>query len=87
MSDTKRSRWPEVSFAPFASRLMSLGLPAPISNHAFDAPFPRIPEEDYFRRAPRANELFLLFNKAGVRAVIQEFIAHYNAAQSKRAAQ
>src|SRR5258707_12146284 len=25
--------------APFASRLTSLGLSAPISNHAFDAPF------------------------------------------------
>jgi hypothetical protein len=41
--------------------------------------YPRIPEEDYFRRAPRANELFFLFNKTGVRAVIQDFITHYNA--------
>jgi hypothetical protein len=40
-----------------------------------------VPEEDYFRRAPRANELFYQFNKAGVRAVIQEFLAHYNADQ------
>jgi hypothetical protein len=43
--------------------------------------YPRIPEEDYFRRAPRANELFYLFNKIGVRAAIQDFLAHYNAAQ------
>src|ERR1700724_1848025 len=46
--------------------------------------YPRNPEEDYFRRAPRANELFVLFNKTGVRAAIQDFLAHYNAAQSTR---
>ena len=46
--------------------------------------YPRIPEEDYFRRAPRANELFFSFNKAGVRAVIQDFLAHYHAAQGTR---
>jgi len=45
---------------------------------------PRIPEEDYFRRAPRANELFFLFNKAGVRAVIQDFLAQYNATPGAR---
>jgi hypothetical protein len=44
--------------------------------------YPRIPEADYFRRAPRANELFYEFNKSGVRAAMQEFLAHYNAAQS-----
>ena len=49
--------------------------------------YPRIPEEDYFRRAPRANELFFLFNKIGVRAVIRDFLAHYDAAQSTRSAQ
>jgi LmbE family N-acetylglucosaminyl deacetylase len=49
--------------------------------------YPRIPEEDYFRRAPRANELFFLFNKAGVRAVIQDFLADYNAAEGARSAQ
>jgi hypothetical protein len=49
--------------------------------------YPRIPEEDYFRRAPRANELFYLFNKTGVRAAIQDFLAHYNAAQGTRSAQ
>ena len=43
--------------------------------------YPRLPEVDYLRRAPRANELFYLFNKAGVRAAIQDFLAHYNAAQ------
>jgi hypothetical protein len=46
--------------------------------------YPRNPEEDYFRRAPRANELFFLFNKSGVRAAIQDFLAHYNAAQDTR---
>ncbi len=43
--------------------------------------YPRAPEEDYFRRAPRANELFYVFNKAGARAAIQDFLAHYVAAQ------
>jgi LmbE family N-acetylglucosaminyl deacetylase len=49
--------------------------------------YPRIPEVDYFRRAPRANELFYQFNKAGARAAIQEFLGHYNAAQSTRSTQ
>jgi LmbE family N-acetylglucosaminyl deacetylase len=43
--------------------------------------YPRIPEVDYFRRAPRANELFYVFDKAGARAVIRDFLAHYNAAE------
>jgi hypothetical protein len=43
--------------------------------------YPRIPEVDYFRRAPRANELFYLFDKTGVRAAIQDFLAQYNAAR------
>jgi hypothetical protein len=46
--------------------------------------YPRIPEEDYFRRAPRANELFFLFNKNGVRAAIQDFLAYYNVTQGAR---
>src|ERR1700722_6495096 len=49
--------------------------------------YPRNPEEDYFRRAPRANELFFVFNKAGVRAVIQDFLAHYHPAQETRSVQ
>jgi hypothetical protein len=49
--------------------------------------YPRIPEVDYFRRAPRANELFYLLNKTGVRAANQEFLAHYNAAQGTQSAQ
>jgi LmbE family N-acetylglucosaminyl deacetylase len=49
--------------------------------------YPRIPEVDYFRRAPRANELFYLLNKAGVHAAIQEFLSHYKAAQGMRSAQ
>src|ERR1700689_4635622 len=32
--------------------------------------YPRMPEDDYFRRAPRANELFYVFDKTGARAVI-----------------
>ena len=49
--------------------------------------YPRVPEVDYLRRAPRANELFYVFDKAGVHASIQEFLAHYSTAQSTRAAQ
>jgi hypothetical protein len=41
--------------------------------------YPRVSGEDYFRRAPRANELFFLFDKPGVHAAIQEFLEHYNA--------
>jgi len=37
--------------------------------------YPRVPEVDYFRRAPRANELFFVFDKAGMREVIGEFLA------------
>ncbi len=49
--------------------------------------YPRTPEEDYFRRAPRANELFYVFDRAGARAVIQAFLAQYNAARDTRAAE
>jgi hypothetical protein len=49
--------------------------------------YPRIADVDYFRRAPRANELFYVFNKSGVRAAIQDFLVHYNAAQGTRSAQ
>jgi hypothetical protein len=49
--------------------------------------YPRLPEEDYFRRAPRANELFYLFDKTGVHTAIQDFLAHYNAAQDTRSTQ
>ena len=42
--------------------------------------YPRIPETDYLRRAPRANELFLEFDKAGMHAAIVEFIEQYQAA-------
>jgi LmbE family N-acetylglucosaminyl deacetylase len=48
--------------------------------------YPRVPEEDYFRRAPRANELFYVFDKTGVHAAIQAFIAQYNAARGTRSA-
>ncbi len=49
--------------------------------------YPRISDDDYFRRAPRSNELFYLFNKTGVHAAIQEFLAHYNVAQGTGSAQ
>jgi len=49
--------------------------------------YPRIPDVDYFRRAPRANELFYVFDGTGVRAVIQQFLTHYHAAQSPQSAQ
>jgi LmbE family N-acetylglucosaminyl deacetylase len=49
--------------------------------------YPRIPEVDYFRRAPRANELFYVLDKTGVRAIIQEFLAQYARAQSMPTAQ
>jgi hypothetical protein len=45
-----------------------------------------MPEEDYFRRAPRANELFYVFDKTGVRAVIRDFLAQYDADQGTRSA-
>jgi hypothetical protein len=48
--------------------------------------YPRNPEDDYFRRAPRANELFYVFDKDGERAAIQEFLAQYNAARGTRPA-
>jgi hypothetical protein len=54
---------------------------------AYRPDYPRIPEVDYFRRAPRANELFYVFNKTGVRAVIRDFLAHYNTVQGARSAQ
>lgn len=49
--------------------------------------YPRAPEEDYFRRAPRANELFYAFDKAGAHAVMQDFLARYKAAQAASSAQ
>jgi hypothetical protein len=48
--------------------------------------YPRIQEEDYFRRAPRANELFYVFDETGVRAAIQAFLAQYNSGQTIGAA-
>jgi hypothetical protein len=37
--------------------------------------YPRSPEVDYFRRGPRANELFYVYNRDGVKEVIQSFLA------------
>jgi LmbE family N-acetylglucosaminyl deacetylase len=49
--------------------------------------YPRVPEDDYFRRAPRANELFYVFDKTGARAAIRDFLAQYHADQGARSAQ
>ena len=40
--------------------------------------YPRRADVDYFRRAPRANELFLAYDSPGVRAVIRQFLAGYH---------
>ncbi len=40
------------------------------------ADFPRIPSVDYFRRGLRSNELFLVFDLAGLRTLISGFLAH-----------
>jgi len=42
--------------------------------------YPRNRETDYLRRAPRANEMFLEFDRAGMHAAIVEFIEQYRAA-------
>lgn len=44
--------------------------------------YPRTPEVDYFRRAPRPQELFFVFGRDGLRALIRAFLA----AQSSAAA-
>jgi len=49
--------------------------------------YPRVPEVDYFRRAPRANELFYVFDKTGVRAAIHAFLVQYGAARGTGSAQ
>jgi len=49
--------------------------------------YPRNPGEDYLRRAPRANELFFLFDKTGVHAAIQDFLEHYNTTRGAQPAQ
>ena len=48
--------------------------------------YPRVPEDDYFRRAPRANELFYRYDRAGLHEAIQEFLADYKVAQGARPA-
>ena len=40
--------------------------------------YPRRADVDYFRRAPRANELFLAYDSQGARAVIRQFLAGYH---------
>jgi LmbE family N-acetylglucosaminyl deacetylase len=37
--------------------------------------YPRSPEVDYFRRGPRSNELFYVYNRDGVKEVIRSFLA------------
>lgn len=38
--------------------------------------YPRIPEVDYFRRGPRPEELFFVYDRAGLREVVRDFLAH-----------
>jgi hypothetical protein len=38
--------------------------------------YPRAPAEDYLRRAPRANELFYVFDRDGARKVIEQFLTN-----------
>lgn len=42
--------------------------------------YPRTPAVDYFRRAPRAEETFFVFDRDGVQALIREFLASLRAA-------
>lgn len=45
--------------------------------------YPRNPDTDYFRRAPRANELFLAYDRDGVRAIIHTFLAGQNGSRKQ----
>ena len=37
--------------------------------------YPRIPEVDYFRRAPRSNELFYVYDRDEVKEVARGFLS------------
>ena len=37
--------------------------------------YPRTPAVDYFRRAPRPEELFFVFDREGVNGVIKSFLS------------
>jgi LmbE family N-acetylglucosaminyl deacetylase len=37
--------------------------------------YPRVPEVDYFRRGPRAEEVFFVFGREGVRSLVRSFLA------------
>lgn len=51
------------------------------ANVAHRPDYPRTPEVDYLRRAPRANELFYRFDRAGFHGIVQEFLAQDEAAR------
>ncbi|MEA2698724.1 MAG: hypothetical protein QOI66_2995 [Myxococcales bacterium] len=38
--------------------------------------YPRLPDVDYFRRGPRPEELFFVYDRAGLRDVVRDFLAH-----------
>jgi hypothetical protein len=38
--------------------------------------YPRIPEVDYFRRGPRPEELFFVYDRPGLQQVVRDFLAH-----------
>jgi hypothetical protein len=55
---------------------------SPEEQNTYDTPglllrpdYPRVPEVDYLRRAPRANELFYVYSREGVMDVIRSFLA------------
>ena len=38
--------------------------------------YPRVPEVDYFRRAIRSNELFLIYGPDSLQALVRTFLDH-----------
>ena len=38
--------------------------------------YPRLPDVDYFRRGPRPEELFFVYDRAGLREIVRDFLAH-----------
>jgi LmbE family N-acetylglucosaminyl deacetylase len=45
--------------------------------------YPRIPEEDYLRRAPRENELFYVYDREGLRQVVKDYLKSRSATESR----
>lgn len=47
------------------------------------ADYPRVAEVDYLRRAPRENELFYVYDREGLRQVVQEYLRSRSASASR----